>query len=58
MAPKDSAADSQLTSRPSQSTEAMPSTAPKTRALRGLIWPVTSGRLLVRCIFASMSRSR
>ena len=40
-----------------EAVEAAVRTAPKTTPARGLISPVTIGRLLVRCMTASMSRS-
>ena len=48
---------SQLTSKPSQITEAMPKVHEKTRASRGDSWPVTRGRFLVRPMILSISVS-
>jgi hypothetical protein len=57
IAPSERAAESALTTAANHTVDSAVSTAPKTRPLRGLISPVTMGRLLVRCISASMSRS-
>ena len=57
MAPSERAAESQLVNTANHTVEATVRTDPKTMPSRGLISPVTIGRLLVRCISASMSRS-
>ena len=58
MAPADSAAASQFVVKPSHSVESTASVHAKISAPRGDTSPVTSGRFSVRCMCASMSRSR
>ena len=58
MPPADSAAASQFVVKPSHSVEATASDQAKISAPRGETSPVTSGRFSVRCMCASISRSR
>ena len=58
MAPADRTAASQLVVSQSQTVDAAASVHAKINAPRGETSPVTSGRFTVRCMCASMSRSR